>query len=128
VEDADEQIVRRYFNAWNARDLDAMEQLLDADVRWERSAEFPEGRSLNGRVAILDFARSMFEVFAESPIEVRRCIDCGRGQVVVTGATRFKGGQSGAQTSSDWVRVYEVRDGQIVRIWPDPHYRAENPP
>jgi ketosteroid isomerase-like protein len=118
VKQADEEIVRRYFEAWNARDLLAMEKVLSPDVRWERSADFPEGRSLHGREAILDFARSMFEVFAQTPIELGRCIDGGGGQVVVTGTTRFKGGQSGAETSSDWVRVYEVRDRMIVRIWP----------
>jgi ketosteroid isomerase-like protein len=112
------EIVRRYFEAWNARDLSAMEQVLGADAKWERSADFPEGRSLRGRDAILDFARSMFDVFAMTPIEVKRCIDSGDGKVVVTGTSRFKGGRSGAETSSDWVRIYEVQKGRIIRIWP----------
>jgi ketosteroid isomerase-like protein len=118
MEPADEQIVRRYFEAWNARDLGAMEQVLDADVRWERSADFPEGRSLHGRGAFVDFARSMFEVFTETPIELGQCIGGRAGRVVVTGTTRFRCGQSGVETSSDWVRIYEVRNRMIVRIWP----------
>jgi ketosteroid isomerase-like protein len=117
VASADAEVVRRYFEAWNGRDLPAMEEVLGDKVEWERSADFPEGRSLRGREAILDFARSMFEVFAETPIEVGQCIHRGGGQVVVTGTTRFKGGKSGAETSSDWVRVYEVRERRIVRIW-----------
>jgi ketosteroid isomerase-like protein len=108
--------VRRYFDAWNQRDLEALGAVLGADAEWERSVEFPEGRTLRGRERIVDFARSMFEVFAETPIEIDECVECGEGAVVVSGTTRFRGDRSGAETSSAWVRVYDVADGEIVAV------------
>ena len=113
-------LVRDYIEAWNRRDLAAMESLLDSGAEWERSAEFPEGRVLKGRGPIVDFARSMFDTFTETPIEVEECTEGSGGRVLVVGSTSFTGGQSGARTEAQWVRVYTVRDGRIADIRPYP--------
>jgi ketosteroid isomerase-like protein len=68
VDDTAVDFVRAYFDAWNRRDLEALEVVLDPEVEWERSADFPEGRTLHGRESLVDFARSMFDVFAETPL------------------------------------------------------------
>jgi ketosteroid isomerase-like protein len=108
--------VRDYFEAWNRRDLESIGSTLHEEAEWVRSVEFPEGRTLRGREAIVDFARSMFDVFDETPIEIDECFECGRGAVVVAGTSRFRGDRSGAETSSAWVRVYSVREGEIVSV------------
>jgi ketosteroid isomerase-like protein len=111
-----EQVVRAYFDAWNRRDLDALAATLHRDVEWQRSAEFPEGRTLRGREGVVDFAASMFDVFEQTPIDLRECLDAGAGEVIAAGTSRFKGTRSGAETSSSWVRVYSVRDGVIIAV------------
>jgi SnoaL-like protein len=63
------ETVRAYFDAWNRRDLGRMAEVLHAGVEWRRSADFPEGRTLRGSESMLDFARSMWEVFVETPID-----------------------------------------------------------
>ncbi len=90
-------MVSAYFDAWNRRDLDGLSAVLDADVEWRRSADFPEGRMLRGRDALIDFARSMFEVFANTPIELEECSESVEGRVIVVGTTRFEGERSGVR-------------------------------
>jgi ketosteroid isomerase-like protein len=113
-------VVRAYFDAWNRRDVEALERVLDPDVEWERSADFPEGRTLRGRESLVDFARSMFDVFTETPVEVAACVEPAPGRVVVEGTSRFLGGRSGAETSASWVRLYSVEAGAIVAVRPFP--------
>jgi len=111
-------VVRAYFDAWNRRDLEALEAVLDPEVEWERSADFPEGRTLRGRESLVDFARSMFDVFAETPVELAGCAEPVPGRVVVEGTSRFRGGRSGAETTARWVRLYSVKAGAIVAVRP----------
>jgi ketosteroid isomerase-like protein len=111
-------IVRAYFDAWNRRDLEALEAVLDPEVEWERSADFPEGRTLHGRESLVDFARSMFDVFAETPVELAECVEPVPGRVVVEGTSGFRGGRSGAETTARWVRLYSVESGAIVAVRP----------
>jgi ketosteroid isomerase-like protein len=120
VGDAPVEVVEAYFEAWNRRDLGALEATLHPECEWLRSADFPEGRTIRGREGVVDFARSMFDVFADTPIEIERCVEGERGCVVVRGASRFVGGRSGAESSASWARVYEVRNGRIASIRPYP--------
>jgi ketosteroid isomerase-like protein len=113
-------VVRAYFDAWNGRDLDRMAEVLHADVEWRRSADFPEGRTLRGRESMVDFARSMFEVFVETPIDLSECAEILPGEVLVVGDSRFRGELSGAETEAHWVRIYSVRDGAVSRVKPYP--------
>jgi ketosteroid isomerase-like protein len=114
------ETVRAYFDAWNRRDLDRMAKVLRADVEWRRSADFPEGRTLSGRESMVDFAQSMFEVFVETPIDLRECAEILPGEVLVVGDSRFRGDLSGAETEAHWVRIYSVRDGAVSRVKPYP--------
>jgi ketosteroid isomerase-like protein len=118
VEPAALDVVRAYFDAWNRRDLDALAATLDPQIEWERSADFPEGRTLRGINAVIEFARSMFEVFSWTPIELERCVEAAPGLIVVVGSSRFRGGVSGVETGASWVRVYTVAGGRIVAIRP----------
>ncbi len=114
------ETVRAYFDAWNRRDLGRMAAVLHPDVEWRRSADFPEGRTLTGSESMLDFARSMFEVFVETPIDLRECAEIIPGEVLVAGKSRFRGDLSGAEIEARWVRVYSVRDGAVSRVNPYP--------
>lgn len=71
---------------------------------------------LRGRDSLIDFARSMFEVFANTPIRLQECSESGPGRVIVIGTTRFEGERSGVATSSSWVRLYLVEGGRIIGI------------
>jgi ketosteroid isomerase-like protein len=120
VDDTAVDVVRAYFDAWNRRDLEAFEVVLDPEVEWERSADFPEGRMLHGRESLVDFARSMFDVFAETPVDLQECAEILPGEVLVVGDSRFRGDLSGAETEAHWVRIYSVRDGAVSRVKPYP--------
>ncbi len=109
-------VVREYFDAWNRRDLDALRSTLDPDAQWHRGSDFPEGRTLRGGDSIVDFARTMFDVFAQTPIEVERLVEAEGGRVVVAGTTTFRGQRSAAETSNYWVRVYTVGGDGISQV------------
>ena len=120
MDDTAVDVVRAYFDAWNRRDLEALEVVLDPEVEWERSADFPEGRTLHGRESLVDFARSMFDVFAETPVDLQECAEILPGEVLVVGDSRFRGDLSGAETEAHWVRIYSVRNGAVSRVKPYP--------
>jgi ketosteroid isomerase-like protein len=120
VDDTAVDVVRAYFDAWNRRDLEALEAVLDPEVEWERSADFPEGRTLRGRESLVDFARSMFDVFAQTPVDLQECAEILPGEVLVVGDSRFRGDLSGAETGAHWVRIYSVRDGAVSGVKPYP--------
>ena len=106
--------------AWNRRDLESIGSTLNAEAEWVRSVEFPEGRTLRGSESMVDFARSMFEVFVETPIDLIECAEILPGEVLVAGKSRFRGDLSGAEIEARWVRVYSVRDGAVSRVRPYP--------
>jgi ketosteroid isomerase-like protein len=119
-----EDAIRAYFDAWDRGDVDAIMSALDPDAVWIRGAEFPEGRTLRGREAIAEFARSMLELFEEIHIEVDDCVAGTQGRVAVTGSSRFISRRGGAETTAEWARVFVLGDEGIEHVQPYPSREA----
>lgn len=120
METGSADVVRAYFDAWHDRDAERLAAALAADVEWERSADFPDGRVLRGRERVVEFARSMWDVFSEVRADFEECAEVADGVVLVVGSSRFLGGASGAETTASWVRIYRVGPEGIFDIRPYP--------
>jgi ketosteroid isomerase-like protein len=117
------EIVRRYANAFNRRDVDGMLQFYDpkAEVDWSRSTGVEAG-IYRGHQAIRDFWSTFLGTWERVTASVDEFIDCGES-VVIPSRTQFWG-RGGIEVEAYGVFVATLRDGRIVvyRLF---HERAE---
>jgi uncharacterized protein len=105
------EVVRAFFDAYNARDMDAVSALHDPGVIWAALEGWPEAETLVGREACIrqyERNREPFDVVTVEPIA--DFIDAG-DRVVVRIAWRAAG--RGPEVNMEWTIVYTVRKGKI---------------
>jgi hypothetical protein len=107
-----EELLRRAYEAFNARDVDAAVALMHPEVDWPNAID-------GGRVVGRDGVRAYWAgQFAEIDprVEVRRIErrDDGRYAVVGHQVVRDLGGA--VLSEGDVVHVYELDDGVVVRM------------
>jgi ketosteroid isomerase-like protein len=73
-----EQTLKRFFDIFNRRDLEAMGKILSQDAEFY----FPKTRPLMGRDRILRFFRILFRQYPELSFEIRRTITEGKNGAV----------------------------------------------
>ena len=108
------EIVRTYFNVWNAGDMEGLRELYDPDAVMEAAPDWPERGPFVGRDAVmqqLNQARAAFESdsveFLSDPVAV------GDRVIVRTG---WHGFGRGPQSDMEWTNVITIRDRRIVNI------------
>jgi ketosteroid isomerase-like protein len=109
---AAEELVRRAYEAFNARDLDAALALMAPDVDWPNAWE---GGRMIGHDAVHEYwTRQWAEIDPRvEPVGVRELPD-GRIAVDVHQIVRSRAGELLADTRVE--HVYTVRDGLIARM------------
>jgi ketosteroid isomerase-like protein len=109
------EIVLRYVELYNARDLNAAVELCTDDVVLvpDRMV-FPEGEPARGRDAFLRFLEGTWESWAGGMTVVREVFEAPDGRVVVRTDWEAKGAASGLDVSTNLTGVFTVRDGQIA--------------
>ena len=116
------EIVRRGFQAFNDRDLDAMLDSLAEDVEWRLIGGFADmvGSEFRGRAGVRRFLIDIIEsVGGRSEIETILEAD---DRVVVTVRSVGAGGTSGTPVTLRWGQVYTFCHGQISEV--DNYYTA----
>ena len=109
------EIVRRVFDAFNRRDIDAFLEFLDFDVEWVPILAVLEGRVYRGHEDIRQWIDDLatdwefFEVYYE---ELRDLGD----RVLVSGHWRARGGASGVEVENPGTYLYEIKDGKVVSM------------
>jgi ketosteroid isomerase-like protein len=109
------EIVAEMYDAFNARDTQRVLGRMAADVKWTEPAGSPFGGTFNGPEAVLHGvfrpARKLYDPFEVAP---GRFVDAG-DTVVVEG--EFHGTtQDGREIVSPFAHVWEVENGEIVRM------------
>jgi uncharacterized protein len=101
--------------AWNRGDYQAIVDMCHPDVEWSFSDRLPDA---TGRITGKDAVRSFFETFTEdwSEISIRpdRLVDAGDDVVALVEFVAR--GRDGIEASMQFVHVWTVREGQIVRF------------
>lgn len=103
-------VVRRYFDAVDAEDFDALRRVLHPDVALTACGSGPR----QGSEAVLDLFVKIFERF---PVHTDRPVRliCDGGTVVAE--IHFEGRSStGVDVTFEAVDVFDVVDGRIVRL------------
>jgi ketosteroid isomerase-like protein len=110
------EIVRLAYAAFNQRDMEALVALTDPGfvMDWSRSIG-PQRKVYRGHEGIKEWITGMdeaFETFEVAPLEFR-----GFGtRMVVATRVRGKGRGSGAAVEAQGAKVWELRDGKVVKM------------
>jgi ketosteroid isomerase-like protein len=108
-------VVRRMYEAFEARDETRLRQLIASEVEWNQCEGLPGGARRQGLDSVLSavFAanRSIWTGFA-APVET---ILSDGDRVVALGQYAGVHGETGKPMRAAFAHVYLVRDGQIVQ-------------
>jgi ketosteroid isomerase-like protein len=106
------EIVQRFNDALNKRDVDGMMQWLTPDTIFENTYPPPDGARHTGRVAVRAFWEEFFQGSSQARIEIEEIFALGERCVMRwTYWWTGRGGQTGHIRGVD---VYRIRDGLIA--------------
>ncbi|MDX6615308.1 MAG: hypothetical protein QOD60_399 [Solirubrobacterales bacterium] len=114
MEDQTEAVARAYLDACNADDLDAILELLDPEVEMHEASELPGAVTAVG----FDAVRRYFErfdthwsSFTWEPLEWQISGD----RALCRARLKLTGRKSGIDVDREWIYVFTVRDGKLLR-------------
>ncbi len=110
-------VVKKFYEAFGAGKLDEAFSLLDEDVRWLTvgPSSIPYFGDYTGRAGVEAFFTRLFEVEEILEFEPQKFIAEG-SNVVVLGREKCRVKATGNEFSSDWVQIFEVKNGRI-KFW-----------
>jgi ketosteroid isomerase-like protein len=112
------EIFRRFVDAFNCRDVEAMVEVVDAGVEWRPAAPVALGGEAvvyRGHPGISEGLRDLRDSFAELQLEISEFQEVG-DRVVGTGRVHTRGRESGAEFDSAFGAVIEFKNGKATQI------------
>jgi ketosteroid isomerase-like protein len=110
---ANAQLARRWMEAINRRDPDAMDRLVHRDYELHNPWT-PGGGVHHGVDAVKSFGRGSFDTWEVYAVEEERIIEAGETMVALA-HVRAKGKASGVTLDGPLAHVHTVRDGRLAR-------------
>jgi ketosteroid isomerase-like protein len=112
------QAFKRFADANNRRDVEAMLEELDPEVEWHSAIL----RSLGGEATVhrghdgvREMLRDLYEAFSEFQVEFTEIRDLG-DRIVAIGRWITRGEESGVETAPPLAAVVEFKDGKAIRV------------
>jgi ketosteroid isomerase-like protein len=112
VHAATESLLRRAYDAFNARDIDAAIALMHADVDWPNAME---GTRVHGHAGVRDYWTRQFTVI-DSRVEPESFSTEPDGRVVVSVHQVVRDRDGNLLSDGTVEHVYTVRDGLVARM------------
>jgi ketosteroid isomerase-like protein len=112
------EVFRRFTDAQNRRDVDAMLGELDAEVEWHPATVRSlggEATVFRGHIGIRELFRDLYEAFGVSQAEYWEIRDLG-DRIVALGHWITRGEGSGAETATPLGLVADFRNGKLIRV------------
>jgi len=109
---------KRGIEAYNRRDVEALQEESDPEVEWHSALAVllgGEATVYRGHEGIREFFRETEEAFAEINLEFREIRDLG-DRLVAFGRFRARGKASGAETQSPIGLVVDFKNGKATRL------------
>ena len=107
--------IRRGYEAFGRRDLDAALEMADPAIEAHDPAEMPDAAIHRGRDAVRRDWEQTLELFDDFTIDVEEVLDAGE-EVVVFLHYRGRGKESGAAVELRMAHVLTIQDGMAVRL------------
>ena len=111
------ELVRRAYDAWNARDFEAAAQLLSPDIEWRLPPNLPDTETWRSRAEVERGLETFMESWEELRADVRELLDAG-DQVVAL--VQFQGRSAVTGLALEGVgvdaAVWTLRDGKAVKV------------
>ena len=107
-----EELLRRAYEAFNARDVDAALSLMHPDVDWPNGME---GGRVLGRAAVREYWTRQFEVI-DSRVEPEGFTTDAEGRVVVDVHQVVRDTAGELLSDGRVEHVYTIRDGLVERM------------
>lgn len=109
-----EELIDRFFRAYAARDMEALRQVLAADVRWYFPGKHPLGGVSVGAEAVVAFFDAMGMVMASSGVRNVELVKGSNGDYVVETQHISTSRGDGVDLDQDACVLWKFRDGKIV--------------
>jgi ketosteroid isomerase-like protein len=112
---ANVDIVRNVFEAWNNGDLDSVAALFSEDVQWLEIGGRPERPETRGWETLRAGLESLFEAWQYYRLEPQEILDAG-DRVIAVLREVARGRASGLEVEGRWGYVITVRAGKVTRV------------
>jgi ketosteroid isomerase-like protein len=114
------EIVRRIYDAWMAREYEAIFAALDPDIRLQPDPEawwVGIDQDYLGHDGITRYMRAVYEAFEDYRPEIEQLLDAGGGRVLTLAVEHGRGRGSGADVQAAKTgHLWTLRDGKAVRL------------
>jgi ketosteroid isomerase-like protein len=110
--DSTQALVHRAFEAFNARDLDGLLELLHADVRVHSLMTEAECEDYAGHEGVRQWHAAVYEIFPDWCPQIREIHDLGGAAVVAFDVTATAAG-SGVRIEHGYWHALSVRDDAV---------------
>jgi ketosteroid isomerase-like protein len=112
IEPAEEHVLRRAYEAFNARDIEAAIALMRPDVDWPNAME---GTRVHGHAAVRDYWTRQFETI-QSRVDPKRFSADADGRIVVEVHQIVRDATGDLIADRMVEHVYTIRDGLVERM------------
>jgi ketosteroid isomerase-like protein len=111
-----EEMSRRFFDAYNAGDLEATLDLIAPEFEFRPSGLFMDTeRTYHGREGWTDFWHTFRAAWESISVNIERFEDLGDDRVLVLGTFHGKGHGSGVDVTREAAWISTVRDGLFAQ-------------
>jgi ketosteroid isomerase-like protein len=107
-------VLMRFYDAWNARDLDAVLAELACDTVWEVPDAVPFDTRLRSREAVAQFLEPVWGFWRELDVAVDK-VTVGRDDAVAVGRYRVRT-SAGERLEVPFLHAHRLRDGSIAEF------------
>lgn len=112
---ANEEIVRRLYQAWQKDGFGVVPELMDAEIEYVNPSDAIEPGTRHGHAGFAKAARALMSVYTNYEVLEARFYEAGDSVAVVTRvATRSRGHAVPVEAERGY--VFDVRDGRVTRF------------
>ena len=114
---ANVEVVRESFAAFNRGDLDEALQWMHPEIEWQTHQAFPDAGTYRGRHEVREFWQNWRDAFRGFQLHLEECVPAGKRHVLATFRVSGQGAGSGVGVASDAVfQLGEIQDGQVIWV------------
>jgi ketosteroid isomerase-like protein len=107
--------LRRGYEAFARRDLDAALEMMDPEIEAHDAPEAPDAAVHHGREAVRRDWEQMFALFEDFTIDIEEVFDASE-ELVVFLRLSGRGRESGAGVDARMAHIWTLREGQAIRL------------